>query len=202
MALALFLVPMVGTGATKRDAHHPKYTHAPEVQRYASLGYGPQEVAIAAIQAPQSYLDTVAAQPDATLMATPATIDDTLTAGQVATIKAIFEATFLPDSFVAVGDTRRQVIRTVLGLFAFSIRMHARLGDSWKKKAQDRGMTLSSRWNQFPQALKDEFQAIIETYGWTPGELGVTNQSTMREILRAIADQFAARPFAFNGWNI
>ncbi len=199
MAKALFLVPMVGAG-TRQDPYRGKYTSDASVVQSGTLRYSRADSAIIFLEAPQAYLDSVAAQPDATLLATPTTIDEAITVGQANAAKAIFEPLGIPGQFINAGDTRREVIRGVVGMFLFSQRMEGRFGEGFKKRASDRGITLDSVWSDFPQALKDEFIDIRDDFGW--GNLGLTNSSTLREILKAVSDQFEATPIFIGGQQI
>jgi len=194
MTIELFLVPMVGVG-TEADPIRGKYTEAPEVISSGTLRYSRIDHAVAMINATQVYLDIAAADPDVTRIATASNIDDVLTIAQANNIKAILEGLFIPNQFVNGGDTRRQVIRGIIGMFLFSQRMEGRFGEGWKAKAQARGVTLDSTWQSFPQALKDEFIDVRDSFGWTTQGLGVTNTSTLRQILKSISDQFEQTPF-------
>jgi hypothetical protein len=154
---------------------------------------------IAVIEANQSVLNSIAADPDVTRIATETNLETTVTAGNVPAVRTIFEAAFIPGLFINVGDTRREVIRGVIGMFLFSQRMWGKFGDGWKKQAQDAGMTLDSTWQEFPQPLKDAFITVRDSFGFTNEQLGLTNQSTMREALKAFSDQFEGKEIHIGG---
>jgi len=187
MPRELFIVPMVTTG----EMLGGKYTFDQFSGVFGipvmagTLRYSRTDIAIAMIDAPQAYLDEVAAQSDTTRIATEVNIDSVLTGAQVTAIRLVLEANFIPQQFANVGDTRREVIRTIIGMFLFSQRMEGRFGIGWKAKAQARGISLDSTWQDFPQALKNEFIDVRDDHGWTNADLGVTNLSTLREILKA-----------------
>lgn len=201
MAVELFLLPMIGTG-TRADPRRPKYVRDPAVVRRGSIRYSRISHAIAMIDASQAYLNSIAQQPDATRLATAANIDQVINASQANAAKAVFEDAFIPGQFINAGDTRRQVIRGLIGMFFFSQRMERRFGEGWKEKAQARGMALDSTWQEFPQALKNELIDVRDDHGWTNTELGVTNTSTLREILQAISQQFENTPMFIGGLEI
>lgn len=201
MAIELFLVPMEGSGTTT-DPWRGKYVDDPQVGASGCIRYSRQDHAICMIDAPQAYLNSVAAQSDATRLATASNIDQVLTSQQANTAKTVFDDAFIPGQFINAGDTRREVIRGVVGMFLFSQRMEGALGEGWKAKAQARGVTLDSTWNTFPQVLKNEFIAIRDSFGWTMADLGVDTSSTLREILQAISQQFEATPIFVGGLEV
>lgn len=196
MPRELFLVPMEGQG-TRTNPYRGKYTRDPVVTLSGALRAGRQDMAIALIEAPQSYLNGVAGQADALRLATEANLDGTLTTNQANAAKARFEEVGIPGQFINAGDTRRQAIRGVVGMFLFSQRMEGRFGEGFWQRAKARGITLDSQWSDFPQALKDEFLAIRDEHGWD--NLGLTNQSTLRQIMQAVSQQFEATPIEIAG---
>lgn len=199
MAVELFLVPMVGDG-TEENSYRGAYTDDAQVSRSGTLRYGrTNSAAIVMIDAPQAYLDSVAAQPDATRLATAQNIDQPLTAGQADAAKTVFESMFIPAQFINAGDTRRQVLRTVIGMFLFSQRMEGRFGTGWKARAQAAGVTLDTQWADFPQALKDEFIEIRGTFGWN---VTLPTPPTLRNIMKTVSDKFASTPFYICGVTI
>jgi len=201
MAVEVFLVPMVGDG-TRADPFRGKYTDDAQVTSAGCIRYSREDDAICMMEAPQAYLDTVAGQADATRLATESNLDAALTLAQANAAKTIFEAAFIPGQFINEGDTRREAIRGVVGMFLFSQRLEGRFGEGWKAKAQARGINLNSTWQDFPQALKDEFIAIRDDEGWTNAELGVTNASTLREILQAVSSQYEQTPIFIGGLEV
>lgn len=201
MARRLFLVPMEGAG-TRTDPRRGKYTHDAALANWSTLRYGDDDSAIIFLDGTNTYLNFVASQPDATEIARVSNIDNTLNASQADAVKAVYEAADIPGEFINAGETRREAIRKLVGMFLFSQRMEGLLGESWRKKYKAAGMTLNSTWADFPQPLKDALIAVRDDFGWTNAELGVTNASTMREILLAIAAQFATTPIHFGKYQL
>lgn len=196
MPREIFLVPMVGTG-TRSDPYRGKYTRDPAVTTQGALRAGRQDVAVAMIEASQTYLNSVAAQADALRLATESNLDNALTAGQANTAKTRFESVGIPGQFINAGDTRREAIRGVVGMFLFSQRMEGKFGSGFWKRGQALGITLDTAYADFPQALKDEFITVRDEFGW--GNLGLTNASTLRQIMQAVSLQFEATPIVIGG---
>jgi len=201
MPKEIFLVPMEGNG-TRADPYRGKYTDDPQVNIAGTIRYGRTDDAIIMIDAIQSYLDSVAGQSDATRLATESNLDSVLTLGQANAAKTVFENAFIPGEFINEGDTRREAIRAVVGMFLFSQRMEGRFGTGWKQRAQAAGVNLNSIWQNFPQALQNELIEIRDDHGWTNTELGVTTTSTLREILQAISEQYKNTPIFIAGLEI
>lgn len=198
----LFIVPMIPGDGTWADPRRPKYVDDAAVTRWGSVRYSHVDDAIVLIDAPNAYLNQVAGEADVVRIATAANIDNTLNASQAANIRDFLSTRDIPVQFVNAGDTRRQVIRGIVGMFLFSQRMEGRFGEGFRQKFRNRGMTLDSVWTDFPQALKDEFIDVRDSWGWTNTELGVTNTSTLREIMGAISTQFEGTPFVINSVEI
>lgn len=208
MAIEIFLVPMESVPHSDFPAHtevrgkHTDLSLDPGMVRSGTLRYSNGSHGVAMIEADQTYLDTVAADPDVTRLATSQNLDEVLTAGQANAVKTIFEGAFIPGQFINAGDTRRQVIRGLVGMFLFSQRMSGRLGDGWKERAQARGMTLDSTWAEFPVALQSELIDVRNSFGWTNVDLGVNASSTMRDILQAVSQRFENAPIVICGVEV
>lgn len=202
MAGEYFLVPMIEVQGPLGLTRRAKYSKDPAVTLSAAIRLGRTDDAILYMEATQTYLDSVAAESDATRLATTANLDSVLTAGQANAAKTKFEASFIPGEFINAGDTRREALRKVLGAFLFSQRMEGRFGESWKKRAQANGVTLNTEWRDFPVALQNEFRDIRDEKGWTNQELGLTGSSTLREIMGAVSDQWGDAPFELGNHSI
>jgi hypothetical protein len=203
MPKELFIMPMIGSGTREwgiDDSYRGKYTRDAAVTQQGCIRYSRLDDAICMLDATQVYLDATAAQTDVTRLATAATIDNVLTTEQAASAKTVFEDAFIPGEMINAGDTRREAIRAVVGMFLFSQRMEGTFGEGWKAKAQSRGMTLDSTWADFPQVLKDEFIVIHDSFGWSLSEL--SNASTMREILVVVSNEFKDTPFFIAGVQV
>ena len=199
MAIEVFLIPMEGSG-TQADPYRAKYTRHASVNSSGAIRYAHNGVALTLINAPQAYLDGVAGQSDVTRLATVANVDQQLTNGLVNAAKTIFESHGIPSGFINVGDTRREVLRAVAGLFLFSQRLEGRYGSGFWQLAQSNGVTFDTQWDDFPQGLKDEFLAVRDEHGW--GNLGLTGSSALREVMRAVAEQFENTSFFIAGVEI
>lgn len=190
---------MDGSG-TRLDPWRAKYTSDANVSSSGSIRIGKQDECVVLLQAPQAYLDSVAAQADTISIATPANIDDALTQGQVDAVRAWLEARSIPGDVVNVGDTRRQAIRAICRMFLFNQRCEGMFGTGLKRLAVNAGLTLSTQFSAFPQNVKDAFIAVRDAHGW--GNLGLTTSSTLRQILVAVAGQFQGIELIIGGVSV
>ena len=199
MTIEFFLTPMIGTGI-EGDSFRGKYITDPTITQHGCIRYERGDTVVCMLNATQVYLNQVASETDTVRMSTESNLDEILTAPQATTIKAVLESLFIPQELANAGDTRREVIRGIIGVFMFSQRMEGLFGVGWKTKAQTRGVNLNSPWSDFPQVLKDEFIAVQNNFGWALDTL--TNASTMREILVVISNEFAATEMFLCGFEV
>lgn len=201
--IELFLAPMIGTG-TLPDPYRAKWQFDPDglgrVTKAGSIRSARGGVGVLLLDATAEYLTLVRADSAMTSLATPSNIDNALNNGQANAAKTIFEGVGIPGEFINQGDTRREVIRAVVGLFLFSQRLEGRFGTGFWEKAQQRGVTFDTQYADFPQALKDEFVAVRDEHGWD--NLGLTNQSTLRQIMKRVSEQFELTPIFIAGEEI
>lgn len=188
---------MEGDGLSRETGFAAKYSFDPEVTKGEYIRYSNDTYAILLLDATQTYLDFVASQPDATRLATQDNIDNQITTNQANTFKSLMSGIFVPESVANTGDTRREVLRKAAGMFLLSQRFQGQFGESWQQKAQSRGITLNSTWQDFPQVLKDEFIQVRDSFGW--GNLGLSNTSTLDDILAAINSQLSSKPIYIAG---
>lgn len=190
-------MPLQGTG-TEDDPIRPKYTDG---FIYRSMPFNP-DLCVVLVQATQTELNAISAQTDTMGLATPQTINDPLSAAQVSAAKTTLETLSIPAQFLTTGQSRRLLLRQLVGMIQFSQRMIGRFGKGWRQRAAEHGLTLDSTWSNFPQALKDEFIGVAESFGWDVPSLGLSASSTLREILNTMAEQFAGYPFVIGGIEI
>ena len=199
MPREIFMVPMEGTG-THSDPFRAKYSVDPAVTMSGSIRSSRQGECMAMFDATQTYLDFIAAQSDTMRLATEANIDNTLTTNQANAAKTFVEDRGIPGDFINQGDTRREAIRAVVGLFLFCQRAEGILGVGFKQRAVELGVTFSTQFNDMPQEIKDLFTTVRDDFGWD--NLGLTGSSTLRQIMLAISEKFETEPIFIAGWEI
>ena len=205
MPIEMFLVPMIGTGSDgnggvePEDPYRAKYLfETPAPRRGVGICSSSRgvDIALMVIETTQANLDNIAAQPDTVRVATGDTIDSTLTVGQASAVKAIFENLKIPQGFANAGDTRRTVVRRLLGFMMFNSRLSAKFGTNWRKRLSDNGKTLDSTWAELPQGMKDE---LVGAWVGKARILGTpptpADSTTVRSILQQLVNRFEQRSF-------
>lgn len=199
MAVAFFVVPLVGAG-TMADPIRAKYTAAPEVVRDGMIRFSRQDEAIAMIEATPAYLSSVANETDTILICVRADLDTVLTAQQRTGTQNQLEARGIPAQWVNAGDTWRNVIRGVCGIFLFSQRVEGRTGHGIRWHLQQGNIALSDAWSELPQGAKNLLLETAQSFGWS--NPGFTNQSTLREILWWMSSQFENTEIIIGGERV
>ena len=91
-----------------------------------------------------------------------------------------------------------------LGLTANStvreiVRAMGRQGVGLRRRLARHSLTLSSQWSDLPAGMRDDLREVVTSFGFDPAGLGLSGASTLRQILKAFADQFANLPVVVNG---
>ncbi len=195
-----FIVPMVGTG-TREDAFRGKYGKSPEVVSRGTIRFARQDaLAVVMFEAPQAYLDSVSVKPDALRISTEAALDQPLTVGQANSIVARLEANDVPAQWINPGDTGRELIRGIVGMFLFSQRLEGREGQGLTARANEHGVGLDTEWQDLPPSLQAELQGARDSFGLR-GSFGVQGVA-FRDLLRAAGNEFTGKPIFIGGTEV
>jgi hypothetical protein len=199
MAFRLYVVPIVGSGA-KGDARRPKYftdgTIPPSQWGWVYYGFEPWSVV--GVDLPSADDVTIASKPD--VQALPFDLSPLLTAGQVTSIKAFLENANIPAGWVDTTDTWAVVVRGVLGMFSFLERyagIYAEQNGTAAPSIFLGGVTLATTFGSLPQAVQAAMLATATDQGISTA--GLSAGTTLRVILRFVADAYSARVYDFNG---
>ena len=122
------------------------------------------------------------------VLSAPVNIDANLTSGAVNTVKDFLELIHIPAGWVTTFKTYRQVLRLIGWLFQFMQRLHG----TYPHKLFDGQATLNSTYG----SLSPEWQAALLQAGQSFGfdTSGLTANTTLRTILKFMADQFNDQP--------
>ncbi len=197
MATRLYLVPTVGTGSSRMDALRPKYFHNLRETltiSYSTLRFGFERVELVAAE-----LDAathVAIEANADVNALPENLDLPLGA-QLSAVRARMEALGIPFGWASSVDTYRKVVRVVARLFLFIKRFWAIHGPV---RLFGSGVTLDTRFNQLPIGVRQDLRAAAESLNYNTSSL--TGASTIRDILKVMADQWTGGPIKLGGLEL
>jgi len=134
--------------------------------------------------------DHTALAANADVLAIPVNIDTTLNTSARNTARTYLESVNIPAGWVNTGDTYRSVLRSVLGIFFYLQRVTALRGVAldWVE------VPLSLQWQQIPASWQSAMTQAATEMGYATS--GVTNTTTLRTILKYMADQWT-KPIEF-----
>lgn len=182
MAIRFYLVPKIGTGATPQDAFRPKYVADGGIAGvFQSLDYGQEDAFLVAAEVTPAEHTALAAQTD--VIAVPSPIGDQVSAVALSVVQSRLESLNMPGAWVTTQHTYRQVLRAVAGF----IRLMQRLNGSGGGRLFPVGITLDSRVNQLPVAVRQAFLAAAASLGLDTS--AITGTMLIRVALKILADQ-------------
>jgi hypothetical protein len=193
VAVNVYVVPGLGAGSIE-DPRRPKY-FGPGGQYagypVAAIDYGREPVFLVAVRdvAPADHT-TLAGLAD---VVTVPDLQQTVGA-QAATVQARLEGLNIPGQWVTAGMSYGSVCRYVAVLCQIAQVLTQRLG---RPRLFGGAVTLATRWNQLPQSVRDDLLALASELGMSTAALSGT--TTVRQILKALADQWPAVAISFGG---
>jgi len=196
MAFRLYIVPVIGTGSGRDDARRPKYFET--LSDWSAMDYGFEPVMVVGADLSVSDDASVSAQPDVTAL--PFDLAPQLTSGQVTAVRTALEALHIPALWVTTADTWLGVVRSVLGMFSFLQRfggIYARQTGTVPPSMFTGGVTLNTTFGSLPLAVRTALMSTADSFGISTA--GLTASTTVRVILKNLADTFGERPYNFNG---
>ena len=206
------------TRANGSKAYAVKYNNfnTPGMRGYEAQRYALKEGEIALVvagAADQATLDTIAADPEVTRLATQSNWGDSITNGQANQIKSLLEGFGIPAQWVSGGMTRAQIIKTIVGIFQLNQRLE---GIAFNKMRADfyawvdggglgnvaghesdvnlsineqRKIAKTLQWQELPTGAQNYLIAMRDKNGWSNTDLGLTATSTVNEIIKAMTGQ-------------
>jgi hypothetical protein len=189
----IYIMPLADLGPV--FGRGPKYwqTYFPSLQ-WAMIDYGPEQVAVVRIP----NVDTPTHQALALLsdvISPPEDLGQQIGA-QLTQVKNALEAFNIPADWVQASHTYAQGLRLIACMFCFAQKMVA-LGAT---RVFPSGVTLATRFNQLTTAQKNFLlnTAIVLNFNTSI----LTGNSTMRQILKAMADQWGLRSIFVGGCEL
>jgi hypothetical protein len=110
-------------------------------------------------------------------------------------VRNILEAGNIPGTWVTIGMTYRQIVRTVLNIWGFANRYVSKGG-----KIFAGGITLDTTWSQIPALAQQRLRDTADEFGLDYS--AVTPTTTIRQILKGMADQFGDIEYQIGGMVI
>jgi len=132
------------------------------------------------------------------VLAVPQDLDQPVSALALTTLQNKLEGFKIPaDWIMANSMTYRECVRVVVRMFQLGDRFYGITGGT---SMFGGNVTLDTRWNQIPQSARVILQQIASE--WNIDTSGVTNQTTVRQLIKLIADQMRDDPIIIGGVTI
>ena len=193
MAFRLYIVPIIGIG-TEFDPRRPKYFENAEIvgtQSWTCMDYGPEPWMVVGANLDTATDNLIVGEDDC--FALPFDLAGFLSPAQVTAVQTKLEAANIPANWVTTAQRWIEVVRTVLGMFSFMQRLAVYYGGPVFVGS----VRLSRTFGTLPAALQAALVQTAESFGIPT--TGLTASTTLRAILRAMADYFSQQRYSFNG---
>ena len=195
MAWRLYVIPIESAGT----ARGPKYftwmvdPDPPGLSvPWAMMDYGCEPTGIVAADVTTAQHNVLAGHAD--VLALPVNLNTSPNAAAVTTAQTYLESINVPAGWVTTALTWRQIVRTVAGLFQFAQRYS---GISSGGRWFGGGVALSMQWGQLPADVQTNLLATATSFGYST--MGLSGTTTIRTILKVLADAWGDAPFYLGG---
>lgn len=184
--VAFFLAPKLGTGQYP-DAFRPKYTDpgslgaGNDLTGWVAMDYGFESAFL--VVAPVTAAQRTALSAQADTLVVPANLDNTISALALSTIQTKLEALNLPGNWITSGMTYRQAVKGARRVISFMQRWQGLFGE----RLFGGTVTLDTRINQLTATQRQRLNTVAADLNLDTS--GITNTTTLRQALKAIADQ-------------
>lgn len=197
MATRFYILPIEQVGS----ARGPKYfawrfdPDPPGLDvRWGMMDYGLMPTCLLATDVTTAQHNALVANSD--VIGAPVNIDSQIGAGNITTVRNALEALRIPAQTAVASDTYRDVLRVVAGVFQFAQRYHGEYG----KSIFDEVTTLNTTWAELSTDFQNELLATAATMNIDTS--GLTANTTMRQILKRMADAWQGKNFLIGGFSL
>lgn len=198
----LYIVPIVGTG-TAGDNRRAKYAFTPDANgnlvlnfQHSAMDYGTQPIMLMAANVTNAVDATLSAEAD--VQKIPDNLDAQIGGAALSIVQNALENRNLPSGWVTQSMTYRELLRTVGGFFAFMQRYNVVSGTN--DLLMGGSVNLNTQFNQLPQPVRQALQATALDLNLNT--TGMSGTTTLRVILKNIADQWGQRVIVLGGITI
>lgn len=158
-----------------------------EVISGSFMDYGYQPVFLCVLEVTSAQHDIIAAQSD--VLALPTDITQTMSANAVTQAQNFLETLYIPAGWIDTTMTYRFVLKKVAWIFQFMQRIHGLYPDA---KVFTGGITLNTTFGSLPVAVQNAFINAANSFAF--GTEGLNAGTTVRQILKFLADKFGDNP--------
>lgn len=202
MTWRIYIVPAVESTINGRLFRNPKYFGgykvAPDVGlenlQWSAMDYGFEPVYMVAADVSVAQHTILSGKAD--VLSAPTNITANLTAAAVTTVKNFLESINIPAGWVTTLLTYAQVLKIVAGLFQFMQRLHT----IHPTKLFQPGTTLATTFGELPVDTQLAIAEAGNSFGYNTTAL--TPNTTLRSILKYLADQWGTDPISLGAFNL
>jgi len=190
MSFRLYIVPIV---RNTRNERVPKYFgdgQTTVASDWSGMDYGLEDWMVVGGDLTVTEDAAVVGMPDA--FAVPFDLSAALTSPQVTAVQNKLEAINVPAGWVNTSLKWIEVVRSVLGMFTLMQRYHGLHGGNGVFTG---GVALSTTIGALPVAVRNDFTAAAVSLGLNVS--GITGTTTLRQALKALADQLSQMAYHF-----
>lgn len=197
MAIRFYLVPKIGTGASRADAFRAKYIadwaidHPgdPSIE-YVAMDYGVEDAFLVAANVTTAQQTELAANVDVTAIPTP--VSNNVSSVALTTVQNRLESAFLPGTWVTTSNTYAEVLRTTARVIQVMQRFSAMFGRLFQS-----GVTLNTTMSQLSAAQRQNLRDAASTLNVDTS--GATGSTTIRDALLLFSQQIPPVTFTLAG---
>jgi len=157
------------------------------------MDYGSMPVALSIVDATNEQHQALLGNPDIIDLVDNAEIDRFLTEAEVGEAHDIFEYLNIPGQWIGTGNTWREVLRTVAGVFLFAQRMNGKYG----APVVPDGYTLDSTWADLPVEAQQQLLDVVSEL--RVDYMGAGPETTLRSTHAWLAAAWEGKPIMLGG---
>jgi len=185
--IEFFIVPIEAAGGPGLGAFSVKYQHDPAVSSYGSMRYSWGSCAVLMLNATQTYLDSVAAQPDVYKVCAAPDLLENIGGQATVALRNWLEGWGIPGNWISAADSYRQVLRGILGMFLFAHRHEYLNKKGFFQDLEEQGFDLNTRWEDLSQSFRDTILAQITEKEWP---IAPAANDQVRKLLKDFSDKY------------
>lgn len=188
MATRLYFMPAITEIRNDDLTKHPKYDSLWEGRSFQVMDFGAEPWFLCAVDADDIMHGSIVANAD--VLAFPVTLlDSAVTDVWKAAVNTRLEAAFIPVDWILATMTHREVLRVFVHMFQVLQALQGARGDN---SAFFTSQTLDTRYNQLDVTLRNELTAAAQQLKLDT--TGIRQTSTLRAIMKILADQWQGGP--------
>ena len=193
MAKRFYIVPRIGTGIVD-DEFKPKYFSALPGVSWSAMPFGKEPFHLVVSDLTTAQHAALVANSD--VITIPENIDAQVGTGSLSAVVNALETLNIPAGWVTAAMTYRFVLKIVCAIFQFAQRLHGHAN----LRIYESGITMSTQFRNLPENVRTALLGAAQTMNFDTSSLSGT--STIRQILKEMADQWGTRPIHIGGFTL